>query len=431
MTIPRLAQPPPSPPAQGEPVRVMLCDDSATVRAALARVLEADPGIRIVSRVGDGQQAVAAFAALPPAGRPQVVLLDLEMPVMDGMTALPLLLKQEPRPAVIVASALTQKGASVTMAALRAGAADYLPKPGAAGGGLADPAFRAELLAKVKGWARVGRRAGLAQAPALHPPLATPGLATPGLATPSLAGRRPPAFRPPAFHPPAGFTPPRGLKAIGIGCSTGGPQALTTLLRGLTRPMLVPLVVVQHMPAGFTAMLADHLNRLGGPGCAEAKDGEALRPGRLYLAPGDRHLLVEAAAGGGLVARLNDGPAENFCRPAVDPMLRSLASACGGGLLAVIMTGMGQDGLIGCQAVAAAGGTILAQDEASSVVWGMPGAVARAGLARALLPPEALAEQVLAAGAGRPGSAPGAATGAAPGAPTTTNPTSSNQGAMA
>lgn len=359
-------------------VRVMLCDDSPTVRSALARVLEADPAIRVVSRVGDGQQAVTAFGALPPAGRPQVVLLDLEMPVMDGMTALPLLLRQEPRPAVIVASALTQKGATATMAALRAGASDYIPKPRAAGGGLADPAFQAELLAKVKGWARVGRR--------------------PGVGLPAGAAPRP---APPTRMAPLG--PMRGLRAIGIGCSTGGPQALTALLRGLTRPMQVPLVAVQHMPAGFTAMLADHLNRLGGPGCAEAQDGEVLRAGRLYLAPGDRHLLVDATANGGLVARLSTGPLENFCRPAVDPMLRSLSAACGGAVLAVIMTGMGQDGLLGCQAVAAAGGTVLAQDEASSVVWGMPGAVARAGLARGLMPPEALAEQLLAAAAARQG----------------------------
>lgn len=372
----------PSPASHPDPVRVMLCDDSPTVRSALARVLEAHPGIKIVSRVGDGQQAVAAFASLPWAGRPHVVLLDLEMPVMDGMTALPLLLKQEPRPAIIVASALTQKGASATMAALRAGAADYVPKPGAAGGGLADPVFQAELLAKVKGWARVGRRAGLSAASATAPASAMGRLMVPR---------------------PGALMPIRGLRAIGIGCSTGGPQALTTLLRGLTRPLRVPVIVVQHMPAGFTAMLADHLHRIGGLGCAEARDGETLLPGRLYLAPGDRHLLVDAGSGGGLIARLNEGPPENFCRPAVDPMLRSLSVASGGALLAVIMTGMGQDGLAGCQAVVAAGGAVLAQDEASSVVWGMPGAVARAGLAGALLPPEALAEQLLAAAAGRPG----------------------------
>ncbi|WP_375293340.1 chemotaxis-specific protein-glutamate methyltransferase CheB [Siccirubricoccus sp. G192] len=351
------------------PVRVMLCDDSATVRAALARVLETDPGIRVVARAGDGRQAVAMLGLMPPEARPQVVLLDLEMPVMDGMTALPLLLRCEPRPAVIVASALTQRGAAVTMAALRAGAADYLPKPGAAGGGLADAGFRAELVAKVKGWARMRRAASPRPAMASRPALPLPG---------------------------------RPLRAIGIGCSTGGPQALAALVRGLNRPLGVPVLVVQHMPAGFTAMLADHLNRLGGPPCAEARAGEALLPGRLYLAPGDRHLLVAASASGP-VARLSDGPAENFCRPAVDPMLRSLVAAGNGPVLAVILTGMGQDGLVGCRAVAAAGGVVLAQDEASSVVWGMPGAVARAGLARALLPPEALAGQMLALAGARPG----------------------------
>jgi two-component system chemotaxis response regulator CheB len=339
----------------------------------MARVLEADPAIRIVARAANGQEAVAAVARLPAALRPQVVLLDLEMPVMDGMTALPLLLRERPRPAVIVASALTQRGAAAAMAALRAGAADYIPKPAAAGGGLADPAFRAEVLAKVKGWARMGA-GGPAPRAAAAPPRALPLL------------------------------PSRGLRAIGLGCSTGGPQALASFVQGLVRPLPVPLLVVQHMPAGFTAMLADHLHRLGRLPCAEARDGEALRPGRLYLAPGDRHLIVEPAAGG-LVARLADTPPENFCRPAVDPLLRSLSAACGGAVLAVIMTGMGHDGLAGCRVIDAAGGTVLAQDEASSVVWGMPGAVAKAGLARALLPPAALAEQVLAVCAGRTGAA--------------------------
>jgi two-component system chemotaxis response regulator CheB len=300
-----------------------------------------------------------------------VVVLDLEMPVMDGMTALPLLLRVAPRrPAVIVASALTQRGAAAAMAALRAGAADYIPKPGAAGGGLNDPAFQAELLAKVKGWARMG-----------------------------AAG---PVPRVPVPARPVAIAPPPGLSAIGIGCSTGGPQALAALVQGLVRPLSVPVLVVQHMPRGFTAMLADHLDRLGRLPCAEARDGEALRPGRLYLAPGDRHLLAESGSGG-LVAQLSDASPENFCRPAVDPMLRSLAGACGGAVLAVILTGMGQDGLAGCRMVAAAGGTVLAQDEASSVVWGMPGAVAKAGLAKAQLPPAALAEQVLALAAARAG----------------------------
>jgi two-component system chemotaxis response regulator CheB len=343
-------------------LRVMLCDDSAAVRGAMARLLESDPTIAVVARVGDGRQALAALDSAAAGERAEVVLLDLEMPVMDGMTALPLILRREPKPIVIVASALTQRGASATMAALRAGAADYIPKPGAAGGGLADPNFRAELLAKVKGWAKLSQR-----------PLAA-----------SLAPRRPATPR--ATHPP---------RLLCIGSSTGGPQALAALIRRLPRSLPIPGVIVQHMPAGFTAMLAQHLDTLGGPRVAEAQEGERLTPGRLLIAPGDRHLVIRAE-GEQLLAHLSDAPPENFCRPAVDPMLRSAVAAMGPGLLAVILTGMGQDGLIGCRAVAAAGGAVWAQDEASSVVWGMPGAVARAGLATEQGPPESLGDGIAA-----------------------------------
>nr|WP_305123504.1 chemotaxis-specific protein-glutamate methyltransferase CheB [Roseomonas sp. GC11] len=365
----------------------MLCDDSATVRSAFARILEADPAVKVVARVADGQKALDALQAMPREGRPQVVLLDLEMPVMDGMTALPLLLKAQPSLAVIVASALTQRGAEVTMAAMRAGAADYVPKPSAAAGGMNDPAFRADLLAKVKGWARM-------RAPPSHPP-PLPVVARSPLRMSSLpgAGGDGPAAAMAAHRMAHGLQ--RKPRILAIGSSTGGPQALAGFVRRLTTPLPVPIVVVQHMPAGFTAMLADHLSRLGGPQAAEAKEGEMLQAGRIYVAPGDRHLLVDSAQGG-LVARLTTDPPENFCRPAVDPMLRSVVSACEGRVLAVILTGMGQDGMLGCKAVAAAGGMVLAQDEASSVVWGMPGAVAKAGLAQALLPPEQLAEKVLA-----------------------------------
>ncbi|WP_431282252.1 chemotaxis-specific protein-glutamate methyltransferase CheB [Humitalea sp. 24SJ18S-53] len=349
-------------------VRVLLCDDSATARGAMARVLATDPAILVVGRVADGRAAIEAVTTLAP----DVVLLDLEMPVMDGMTALPLLLRAAPRTAVIVASALTQRGAAAAMAALRAGAADYVPKPSAAQGGMHDPAFREELLAKVKGWARMRAKR------AAPVPLARPAVAQP-------VGPRP--------------------RAIGIGSSTGGPQALAALVRRLSPPPRVPMLLVQHMPEGFTTMLADHLNRLGGPPTAEARDGEPLLPGRLYVAPGDHHLLAERDHAGGLVARITQGPPENFCRPAVDPMLKSLLKACDGRLLAVILTGMGQDGLVGCRAVAAAGGTVIAQDEASSVVWGMPGAVARAGLPALLAPPEALADRMMALCAGE--AAPG------------------------
>jgi two-component system chemotaxis response regulator CheB len=348
----------------------MLCDDSATARAILRRLLESEAGIRVVHQAANGRDALDALAA----ARPDVVLLDLEMPVMDGMTALPLILKAAPQAAVIVASALTQRGAKAAIAALAAGAADYVPKPQGSAGGAADPVFKGELIAKVRGWARMKRqeKAAPARAPLLRPP--------------------PPPVRPPG--------PARGRPAlVAIGSSTGGPQALATLVKRLPR-LPVPVVVVQHMPAGFTTMLAEHLDRMGPHRCAEAKDGEALAAGRIHLAPGDHHLLVEAAAGG-LRARITSGPPENFCRPAVDPMLRSAVGAVGGRLLAVILTGMGHDGLEGCRGVVAAGGTVLAQDEASSVVWGMPGAVARAGLPQLLAPPEALAERIAAIAAER------------------------------
>lgn len=353
-----------APPPPGAELRLMLVDDSATTRAILARLLSTEPDIRIVHRAADGRDALDAL----PAARPDVVLLDLEMPVMDGMTALPLILKAAPRVAVIVASALTQRGAKAAMAALAAGASDYVPKPQGAAGGAADPGFRAELLAKIRGWARMKRREHGA-APA----------------RPAMAPAR----------PPAAARALRGRPAlVAIGCSTGGPQALATLVRRLPR-LPVPMVVVQHMPAGFTTMLAEHLDRLGLNRCAEAVEGETLAPGRIHLAPGDRHLLIDAAAPG-FRARLTTDPPVNFCRPAVDPMLRSAAKASGGRLLAAILTGMGHDGLEGCREVAAAGGTVLAQDEASSVVWGMPGAVARAGLASLLGPPEAIAERIAA-----------------------------------
>ena len=353
----------PAPP--GNEVRVMLCDDSPTARTVLRRLLEAEPGIRVVHQAADGRAALDALAA----ARPDVVLLDLEMPVMDGMTALPLILKAAPQAAVIVASALTQRGAKAAIAALAAGAADYVPKPQGAAGGAADPAFKAELIAKVRGWARMKRQGG---APVARPPAPPPRAAAAGKFRPAL---------------------------VAIGSSTGGPQALAALVKRLPR-LPVPIVIVQHMPAGFTTMLAEHLDRLGPHRCAEAVEGEALLPGRIHLAPGDRHLLVEAASGG-LRARLNTGPPENFCRPAVDPMLRSAVAALGGRVLAAILTGMGHDGLEGCRGVVAAGGTVLAQDEASSVVWGMPGAVARAGLPALLAPPEALAERIAALAAER------------------------------
>jgi two-component system chemotaxis response regulator CheB len=335
--------------------RVMLCDDSAVIRGAIARMLSEDREIEVVAKTANGQEAVNAIRS----ARADVVVLDIEMPVMDGMTALPLLLRADAGVKVIMASTLTTRGADIAMRALRLGAADYIPKPSSIGT-VSDDGFRRELLEKVKGLARQRRRV-VQQARV------------------SLALR------------PAPVLPAR---LLAVGSSTGGPQALFTLVQGLGRSLPVPVVMTQHMPATFTPILAQHLTRIGCMPCSEARDGEALVAGRIYLAPGDRHLLVEGNRSA-LRARLTVDPPENFCRPSVDPMLRSAAAACEGRVLVAMLTGMGRDGMEGTKRVVETGGAAIAQDEASSVVWGMPGAVAQAGLCHAVLPLANIAPRLL------------------------------------
>ncbi len=330
--------------------RVMICDDSAVIRAAIAGILRAAPGIEVVARVSHGQAALDALHL----HEVDVVVLDIEMPVMDGMTALPLLLAASPGLAVIMASTLTTRGAEISLRALRLGAADTLSKPSAAG--LAeDKRFADELVAKVLGLARMRRP---------RPACVAPG---------SSAGI---VLRPmPAALP--------GLLAVGS--STGGPNALFTLVQSLRPGLPVPVLVTQHMPAAFVTILARHIDQLGVLPCKVAEDGEPVLPGRILLAPGERHLTVRRR-GRQLLVQLSDAPAEQFCRPSVDPMLRSASDAMEGRVLVAMLTGMGQDGLAGTRRVVEAGGSAVAQDEATSVVWGMPGAVAKAGLASAVLP---------------------------------------------
>lgn len=335
--------------------RVMVCDDSAVIRGAIARMLEGESDVRVVARVANGQMALDELKRTPI----DVLVLDIEMPVMDGMTALPLLLRADPGLKVIMASTLTTRGADIALRALRLGAADYVPKPTAVQG---DETFRRELVEKVRGLARLRRR------------LVQPLRETTGL-----------RLRPAAIMSP---------RLLAIGSSTGGPQALFTLIQGLGKTLSVPVVLTQHMPPTFTAILAEHISKLGGLPCAEARDGEALHAGRIYLAPGDRHLLVDVGRSG-LLARLTQDPPENFCRPSVDPMLRSAANACDGRVLVTMLTGMGQDGLAGTRRVIDGGGSAIAQDEATSVVWGMPGAVAQAGLCHAVLPLPRIAPKLL------------------------------------
>ena len=350
------------------PVRVLICDDSAVVRSLLSRALSSDPGITVAARVGNGQQAVATVEA----GGIDVVVLDIEMPVMDGLTALPLLLAADRTIKVLMSSTLTTRGAAIALEALRLGAADFVAKPSAASSLAGDHAFQTELLAKVIGLGRqVHARRSARQSP--FPVAVTTGSQT------GLILRRRPAQQP---------------DILAVGSSTGGPAALLALFQALGPKIKVPIVVVQHMPPAFTAQLANHINRLGGCTCAEAVHGEPLRAGHIHLAPGDRHLMV-ASNNGRPHAVLTNGPPENFCRPAVDPLLGSLPAVFGSRVLVAMLTGMGQDGLSGSQQVVAAGGGIVAQDEASSVVWGMPGAVAKAGLCHAVLPLSTLATTIL------------------------------------
>lgn len=386
----------------GEPIRVMVVDDSAVVRGLVTRMLEEDPHVTVVASVSNGQMAVHALERQDI----EVVILDIEMPVMDGLTALPLLLKVDPQLQVIMASTLTMRNADISLRALERGAADYIPKPTSSreiSGGID---FKSHLVEKVHALATVRRRSPRRLAkvePAA--PVAAPIVAPPG-APAALRPVAPRSAEPAAPVRSAIYhrqTQPIVLRAaatespdvIAIGSSTGGPQALFSLLSAL-RPgnLRQPILITQHMPPTFTTILAEHISRVSGWQAAEGKDGEPVVTNRIYIAPGDFHMVVEKH-GNDKIIRLNKNPPENFCRPSVDPMLRSIAAAYGRRVLVVILTGMGSDGLKGSQAVIEAGGSIIAQDEASSVVWGMPGAVATAGICCAVLPLSEISQHVI------------------------------------
>ncbi len=342
--------------------RVMVVDDSAVARGIVTRTLEEEDGIKVVASVPNGLMALKA------AGNHEidVVVLDIEMPELDGLAALPRLLELKPDLKVIMVSSASQRDADISLKTMAMGAADYVAKPKAGLGGA--ESFRAELVSKVR---EHGTCAGK---PAVrHPPSPRQN---------ALSAREEEVARKPAKPNRAPSRP----DVIAIGSSTGGPQALAEVLRDLDPALTQPILVTQHMPATFTGLLAEHMTRYSGRSATEARDGEMLEPGRIYIAPGGKHMLVERRAAGGTIIRLDDGPPENSCKPAVDPMLRSLAKAFQDRLLVVILTGMGSDGLKGCEAVQKEGGRIFAQDRESSVVWGMPGAVAQAGICEEILP---------------------------------------------
>jgi two-component system chemotaxis response regulator CheB len=365
MTLSR-ADAPATPSSAAGPIRILVVDDSAVIRGLITRLLEADPELAVVGSVGNGQQAVATLRRT----NVDVVVLDIEMPVMDGLTALPLMLEAAPHVKVIMASTLTKRNAQISIKALSAGAADYVAKPTSTAEIQAAQEFRRELVAKVKALGAAGRARRVERGETADLPFRPPaGAVRP--ARPSAVALRPATNRPP--------------EVIAIGSSTGGPQALMTALAKFPTSIRVPILITQHMPATFTSILAEHLARASGWPAAEAVEGEPMRAGRIYVAPGDFHMKV-ATENGARVIRLTKEPPENFCRPAVDPMFRSVAQAFGAGVLAVVLTGMGSDGAKGARAVVDAGGAVIAQDEATSVVWGMPGAAANAGVCSAVLP---------------------------------------------
>lgn len=330
-------------------VRVLVVDDSAAVRGTVSAVLSADPELRVAGTAADGVQGLARVAELAP----DVVLLDVEMPIMDGLTMLKELRRVQPKLPVVMFSSLTERGAKVALEALVAGANDYVAKPKGANPAEIAARIREDVIPKLKQFRR---------RPALVPAVAAT-----------------------AARPPARARPEAPVSAVVVAVSTGGPVALAEFLPGFVSRDGVPVLVVQHMPATFTAHLAERLTKVCGVPVREARDGEEVRTGDVLLAPGGRHLKV-ARSGTKIVALLDDGPPENSCRPAADVLFRSAAAVWKGGTLAVVLTGMGKDGLEGSRVIRDAGGMVLAQDEGTSTVWGMPGHVARAGLADAVLP---------------------------------------------
>ena len=336
--------------------RVLLVDDAVVVRRLVADVLGADPALEVTA-AANGRIALDKLAQV----KPDVVILDLEMPGLDGLETLKALRRSHPALPVIIFSQHTHRGAAATLEALALGASDYVTKPENAGGiAAALQQVREQLVPRIKHLCAPRAEAGETEVRRARP-------------TWSL-GRR--------------------VDVVVVGVSTGGPNALAALLPALPADFPVPVLIVQHMPPLFTRLLAERLAGQTAVGVCEARQGEALLPGTVRVAPGDYHLSV----GGGredACLRLHQGLPENSCRPAADVLFRSAAEVYGSGVLAVVLTGMGQDGLRGCETIRDGGGQVVVQDEASSVVWGMPGAVARAGLADLVLPLEQLADEIV------------------------------------
>lgn len=360
------------------PIRVLLADDSVAVRRLLAETLSSDPELEVCCAARDGQEAVTQFSQL----QPDVVLLDLEMPVMDGIEAVVAIRKLNARVPLIMFSAYTREASEATIDALSSGATDFVTKPKMVGHVQnAVTHIREHLVTKIKVWGRWYREQRT----------------NPAAPVPTIAlARAPLGVRPEPSPPRAASASAKRATApevVAIGVSTGGPNALAEVLKRLPPVFPLPILIAQHMPVMFTKLLADRLDQVCPFHVREAVDGTPLEPGQVWIAPGDTHLVVEKQ-GFRKVLKLNHGPHENSCRPSADVLFRSVAAAYGESAIAVVMTGMGQDGKVGCQHIRYRGGTVLAQDQATSVVWGMPKAVIEAGLANRVVPLPAIAEEL-------------------------------------
>jgi len=360
-------------PVQPEPLRVMLVDDSVVIRGMISRWLGSEPDIVVAASLRTGLEAVNQVERI----NPDIAVLDIEMPELDGISALPQLLAKKRNLIVIMASTLTRRNAEISFKALSLGASDYIPKPESTRESSAAETFRHDLVQKIRHLgAKVRRSPTHAHA---HAPAADRALRAPAITAP-IARRN------------FSMQSPRVLL---IGSSTGGPQALMSLVAEIG-PVIdrFPVLITQHMPPTFTTILAEHLARASHRPAHEAIDGEVIKPGHIYLAPGGRHMRVTRQGAGAVIA-LDDGAPINFCKPAVDPLFSSAIEVWQGSIMALVLTGMGSDGTRGGKDIVAAGGSVIAQDEATSVVWGMPGAAAHAGICAAVLPLNQIAPKLV------------------------------------
>jgi len=376
-------------------IRVLVVDDSVAVRRLLTSILSSDPGLQVVGSAADGKAALAAIETL----QPDVMTLDVEMPVLDGLGTLRELRKRWRALPVIMLSTLTVRGAEATLDALTSGANDYVPKPSQIGDrDAAMEGVRAALIPKIKTLhaKRLSQERTVAAAVAASTTRPVAGAASIHAAPVVPLHRSSGASRAPA--PPSGGPRPgtglaAGVDMVAIGVSTGGPSALAVVLPALPGDFPTPIVIAQHIPPVFSTVLADRLNGASKIRVVEAKGGEIPQPGVAYIAPGHHHLIVTGTRSAPVLA-LSDAPPENSCRPSVDVLFRSVAAVYGRSLLGVMLTGMGQDGVEGSRAIQQGGGRIIVQDEATSVVWGMPGLVWKAGLADGMFPVEGIAGEI-------------------------------------